>query len=91
MRNAILQFFGGDPLVSWLLTGSLCCIIAAFAVAINSVLERRQRKAHVSVQTQLDRIVAASGARSFRLPAAKGGQWREKRSPLSSRARETGR
>lgn len=79
MRNAILSFYGGDPLVSWLLTGSLCCIIAAFAYAINHWLDRRSTRSEVSVHEQLDRIMAASEPRPFSLPAAKGGPWRDKR------------
>lgn len=72
MRDQLLAFYGNDPVVSWLLTGALCVLIGSAAVALNSLLERRQRRKDATRRELLERIVKASAGREIRYPPASG-------------------
>lgn len=45
MRNEVLQFFGGDPVVAWLLIGSVCVVLAVvFVIVEGRRCERRKEE-----------------------------------------------
>lgn len=74
------MLYGSSPLLSWVLTFALCCLIAFFFVAVNSWLAKRSKKAESNVREQLDRIMAASEPRPWSAPAAKGWENRKRAS-----------
>lgn len=82
MTNAILQFFGGDPVVAWALTLSLCFTIAACVIVGRSIYqERQQQKADEDFRETMRAMLHEPEPMHWPRPAKKTDQpWRHRRS-----------
>jgi hypothetical protein len=66
--NLVLEFYGGDPAIAWMLTFAFICLIAAVVVAARAQYqERRRRQADADFRR---RMTAALGPINY--PPAKG-------------------
>lgn len=77
--NAILRFFGTDPLVAVTLTFGAVSVIAFLIWAV--LLRHEERKAEH--RKDLDRMLEAAHRvpSPFTQPAAQGGEWQKTRRP----------